>query len=289
MLWLFVLIVLVAGGGLATLYANQRKLQYFPSTAVVVPADWGLPDFSVVTVTTADGVGIDGWYAPAAAGRPTVVLFHGNAGHLGLRADKARVLRDAGFGVLLAGYRGYGGNPGQPDEPGLMADARAQLDFLVEQGVSGQRVVLYGESLGTGVAVRMATERRVGGLVLEAPYTSMTDVAAAHYPFLPVRLLLRDRYDSLSRIDRIAAPLLVVVAQRDAVVPAALSDTLFRAAPEPKYIVRLPGAGHNDMMEHGLAEVVVDFVATLARPAGRAEPVVIEQERTRGTAIIPRP
>ncbi len=286
-IWLLTAFLVAYAGICALMFIFQRNLQYVPERGVLVPADWGLGDFRTVTVTSADGVGIDLWYAPAEGlTKPTVVLFHGNGGHMGYRADKALALREAGYGVLLAGYRGYGPNDGSPTEQGLYADGRAALDFLVREGVSGQRVVLYGESLGSGVAVQLATERRAGAVILEAPFTSIPDAAAVHYPWLPVRGLIHDRYDSLSKIADIAAPLLIVHGELDRVVPIRLGRALFAKAEEPKAAAWVPGAGHNDLMDHGLMRYVTDF---LHRQSGVADRPTIEQERATGTAIVPRP
>lgn len=243
------------------MYALQRQLLYFPDKATPMPAAWGVPDMAPRRVTTADGLDIVGWYRPAAeSSRPTVVLFHGNAGHVGFRGFKARVFLDAGFGVLLAGYRGYGGNPGEPTEEGLYRDARAALDALAADGIHGPRLVLYGESLGTGVAVAMAGERPVGAVILEAPYTSIPDVGARHYPILPVKPLMKDRFDSLSRIGSITAPLLIVHGEGDTVVPVEFGRALFAAAPDRKTGAFLRHAGHNDLYAHGAADVVLDFL-----------------------------
>lgn len=238
----------------------QRDLLFRPSGQPGAPAAAAVPEMAAVTVRTADGLDITGWYAPAPAGRPTVVLYHGNAGHLAMRAFKARHFLDAGFGVWLAGYRGYAGNPGQPSEAGLYADGRAVLDHLAGLGVGNGQLVLYGESLGTGVAVQMAAERPVAAIVLEAPYTTIPDVAATLYPFLPVHLLARDRFDSLSKVVDLTAPLMVVHGERDAVVPVRLGRRLFEAAGGPKRGVFLPEPGHNDLYAWGAAGHVLAFL-----------------------------
>lgn len=288
MLWLFGLLLTYAAI-CVLLHAFQRSLVYLPDRQVAVPADAGLPDFRVVTVTTADGLGIDGWFHPPAdPAKPTIILFHGNAGHVGYRADKAAAFRQAGFGVFLAGYRGYGGNAGTPTEQGLYADARAALDWLVRQGISGQKLVLYGESLGTGVATQMAAERRVAALVLEAPFTSLTDVAAGHYPIFPVRALLKDRFDSASKIASIGTALLVVHGERDRIVPTKLGKALFERAGQPKSAAWLPAAGHNDLMRHGLAERVIGFLDGLGRPQGAGPTTLDQTGPRRGTALTPR-
>lgn len=272
----------------AGLFAIQRNLQYFPDKRIPIPAEVGLPAYRTVSVQTADGLVLSGLYAEAARpDLPTVLHFHGNAGNAGDRAEIATALHGAGYGVLLAGYRGYGGNPGRPTEQGLTTDARAWADWLVQRGISGRKLVLYGESLGTGVAVRLATERKAAGLILEAPFTSITDVAARAYPVLPVRLLLLDRFDSLSRIADIQAPLLVIHGEKDRVVPVDLGRRLFAAAPAPKTPVWLPRAGHNDLLLHGLAEHMLDWLARLDRRDG-AGPVTIDQAPRRGgTALVP--
>src|SRR5262249_12993473 len=153
-----------------------------------------------VTLATADGLALLAWYLPPPAGRPVIVYYHGNGGHLGYRHGRMARFHAAGYGALFPEYRGYGRHPGRAGEGGLYADARAALDFLAAQGIAPAHVVLFGESLGCGVAVRMASERAVGAVVLEAPYSSVADVAQSHYPFVPARLLLKDRFDAVSRI-----------------------------------------------------------------------------------------
>ena len=249
--------VLLLGG----CYALQRSLMYFPAAEVPSPAAAGVPEMAAVTLHTGDGLALVSWYAAArAAQSPTIAYFHGNAGNIADRGFKVRPFLDAGIGVLLVGYRGYGGNPGAPGEEGFFADGRAALDFLAGQGVPAERIVVFGESLGSGVAVRMASERRLGAVILEAPFTSAADAGQRAYPFLPVRLLIRDRFDSLSRIGSIGAPLLIVHGERDRVVPADHGRRLLAAAAEPKEGVFLPDAGHNDAFEHGSLTVALEFL-----------------------------
>ena len=251
----------------AALYAFQRQLLFVP--------DKSRPDVSVVTVagvreialTTEDGLGLLAWYVPPAAGRPVIVYYHGNASHIGARHGRLEYWVAAGFGVLFPEYRGYGGNPGRPTETGLYADARAALDFIAAQGVAPARIVLYGESLGTGVAVRMASERPVGALVLEAPYSSIADAAQHHYPYVPARLMIRDKFDSMASIGAVRAPLLVMLGARDVVVPARLGRALYDAAPEPKELWVAPEAGHEDLPEFGALDAARDFIRRRV-PAG---------------------
>jgi len=254
--------------GLAAVYAVvalgacalQDKLLYFPSPEQPDPARFGVPDMRPVSLGTADGLTLNAWYKP---GTPTLVYLHGNGGHIGHRGFKVRPWLDAGIGVLLVEWRGYGGNPGAPGEAGLLADGRAGLDFLAAQGIAPGRVVLYGESLGSGIAVPLAAERPVGGLVLEAPYTSVAEVGAAHYWFLPVGLLIRDRFDALAAAAKVRAPVLVVHGENDDVIPARFGRALYEALPQPKQARFIPGAGHNDLDRHGLDRIVLEFLRGL--------------------------
>lgn len=253
-------------GVLAGMAVFQRSFLYFPGVLQSTPAQSGVPDMQTVHVITEDGLTLLAWVQPPVqAAKPWVVLFHGNAGTLAGRGFKARRFLDAGYGVMLAEYRGYGGNLGSPSEAGLYMDGRAALQYLAGQGISGKQVVLYGESLGTGVAVAMAAEAAeagapVGAVLLEAPFTSTVDVAVRRFPFLPVRLLMKDRFDSLSRIHAIQAPLFIAHGARDGTVPQDLGRKLFAAAKEPKEALWLDDAEHNDLFDHGLGEAAVLFL-----------------------------
>jgi uncharacterized protein len=240
----------------------DRALLYFPDRLRPALGAVGVPAAREVRLATADGLDLLAWYLPPAEpGRPVLAYFHGNGGHIGYRAERLRRFARAGLGVLFLEYRGYGGNPGKPSEAGLYADARAGLDFLAAEGVAPDRLVLYGESLGGGVAVEMATEREIAALVLEAPFTSVAAVGRHHYPFLPVDLVLRDRFNSAAKIGAVRAPLLVLHGERDTIVPPEFGRALFAAAPEPKEAWFAPEGGHNDLREHGALEAALDFIA----------------------------
>lgn len=262
------LYLLIVGG----MYGFQRNLLYLPSRAVPNPAASGVAEMTEVTLRTADGLALRAWYAPAGETAPSLVYFCGNAGNIGDRGYKARPYLDAGLGVLLVGYRGYGGNPGSPSEEGLYADGRAALAFLADAGVAPERTVLYGESLGSGVAVQLASERTGGApfaaIVLEAPFTSVADVAASHYPFVPARWLVKDRFDSMTKIASVRAPVLVLQGEDDRVVPTRFGRRLFEAASEPKEGRWIAGASHNDVYEFGGAGVVLDFLRRRAGAPG---------------------
>jgi fermentation-respiration switch protein FrsA (DUF1100 family) len=234
---------------LLAFWAGQRRLMYFPFGAVPSIASMQVDDVEEVVFEAADGLRLSGWFFTAAeANRArTVVVFNGNGGNRVYRVALAAALRRLGMHVLLFDYRGYGGNPGSPTEQGLAMDARAARKFLIdERHIDPRTLIYFGESLGSGVAVELATEHPPAALILRSPYTSMADVGQHHYPWLPVRLLLRDRYDSLARISSIRTPLLVIAGERDSVVPAAFSRRLYEAAPQPKTFISIPGADHND-------------------------------------------
>ena len=254
-----------------SLYTFQRSILYLPSTATPSPAESGVPEMTPVTLETADGLRLMSWYRPAAEDRETIVYFHGNGGHIGYRGAKARPYLDAGYGMLLVSYRGYGGNPGSPSEDGLYEDGRATLGFLAARGVEPGHIVLYGESLGSGVAVQMALEqaqaaRPLAAVVLEAPFTSTADVGASHYPWAPVRWLMKDRFDSQSKIAGIQAPVLIVHGGRDRVVPIRFGEALYAAAAAPKDALWIPDATHHDLDAFGASAKVLQFLAALAEP-----------------------
>lgn len=248
--------VLVVGA----LYVMQRQILFVPDSRRVVPSDSEVPEARIVRTETADGLSLEGWWVAPAPGRPVILYLHGNGGSIASRDGKARDLVDRGYGLLLAGYRGYGGNPGAPSETGLIEDGRAWLRTLRGQGLEDREIVLYGESLGSGVAVALATEATVGAVVLEAPYTSIADIAASRYWFAPVRSLIRDPFDSLGRIAGLRAPVLVVHGTADRVIPVAHGERLFEAAPEPKRLVRLQGGGHTDLFDLGALGVLDAFL-----------------------------
>lgn len=247
---------------LALLFFMQRSLLFVPNRQRPDLAEAGLaPPMRAVELVTADGLRLLAWYQPPTGNPGALLLYlHGNAGHIGHRGDRVRPYLDAGFGVLLPEYRGYGGNPGQPSEAGFYSDARAALDFLAQQGVTDKRVVLYGESLGTGVAVQMALERECAALVLEAPYTSVAAVAQSRYWMFPVRRLVLDKFDSLSKIGRVRCPVFVMHGERDRIIPIRYGQELFQAAPEPKDAKWFAEGNHTNFDEFGGPAAVLDFL-----------------------------
>ena len=238
----------------------QRRLIYLPAGRPVAAPEQVLKGGSAVALHTEDGLDLTAWHAPATgpATGVTVLVLPGNAGSRIARVPLARNLTAKGFDVLLLDYRGYGGNPGSPTEDGLATDARAAHHHLVaERGVSPARLVLFGESLGAAVATRLALERPVAGLVLRSPFTSLADVGAEHYPLLPVRALIRDRFPIRDTIGEVSASVVVVAGGADEIVPAAQSRAV-AAAGRGSY-VEVPGARHNDP-DLSFGPAVVDAV-----------------------------
>lgn len=240
---LFIVVLAVAVAGL---WRFQRHLIYFPGDDVP-PVEDIVAGWSDVTLTTTDGLDLAAWYRepqpdPAT---PVVVVFPGNAGTRADRIPLGSRLAEGGFGVLLVDYRGYGGNPGNPSETGLAIDARAAVRF-VDTSAPDHPVVLLGESLGAAVAIELAVVEPPAALILRSPFTSLIDVARTHYPPGPPPFLLRDRYPSEQRIGSVATPVLVIAGSEDSIVPPAQSRQLYDLAREPKELLVVAGADHND-------------------------------------------
>jgi fermentation-respiration switch protein FrsA (DUF1100 family) len=244
----------------------QRALIYFPDRRPSPPAATVLPGARDVTLRTKDGLALGAWHVSAAAPRlgPTVLVANGNAGERSGRAPLAHALAQHGLDVLLFDYRGYGGNPGRPAEPGLALDARAARRFLIEEaGVAPERLIYFGESLGAAVVAELATEHPPAGLALRSPFVSLAAVGKKHYPFVPVAALLLDRYPVAEHVARVTAPTAVVYGTADAIVPAHQSEEVAEAAAGPTRVVAVPGADHNDPeLVHG--PQVVEAVVSLA-------------------------
>ena len=258
----------------AALFAFQRQLLYSPDPIAHVPPSHYemLAGVEEILVRTADGLELTAWYAPAPRGRPTVVLFPGNSGSLRGQRYRVRHFVDAQMGVLLVAWRGYSGNPGTPSEQGLYTDATAALDWLRTGGVTGNSIVLYGVSLGSGVATRMATEQAHAAVILEAPYTSVADVAALRFPWAPVRWLLQDHFDSLERVSAMSQPLLIMHGDSDRVIPQQLGRTLYAAATVPKAGFWPSSVGHEDLFDRGGFDAAVSFIERWVKAPMRAPP-----------------
>ena len=246
MLKLAIATVVLYCGFVALLYVAQRRLQYFPERRRTVPRAVGLPEAEEAVVDTADGERVIVWHVPPRQGQPVFLYFHGNGGSLRWRDERFRALIADGSGLVALSYRGYGGSSGRPTEAGLLADAAAAYAFAIAL-YAPDRIVLWGESLGSALAVALAAEKPVGNLVLEAPFTSVADVAARHYWFVPVRLFMKDKFRSDLRAGKVTAPVLVVHGDEDTVVPITLGERLYAMIQAPKHFVRVAGGGHSDL------------------------------------------
>jgi fermentation-respiration switch protein FrsA (DUF1100 family) len=246
-------------------FIAQRKLMYFPDPERVPPSNFGLAGVEERVLDTPDGARLIAWYGRAAPGRPTVLYLHGNAGNLGNRSERVRKYIARGLGILMLSYRGYSGSTGSPTERNNVADAKLAYEALRKDGIAADDIFLYGESLGSGIAVQVAAEKPVSGIVLDAPYTSIVDVAAGEYPYLPVRPFMLDRYETIRHLRDVKAPLLVVHGEDDEVIPVAMGRAVYAAANGPKEIATFPGAGHSDHHLHGSTEEIFRWIANLTR------------------------
>jgi fermentation-respiration switch protein FrsA (DUF1100 family) len=227
--------------------------------ARAAPAAAGFPQAVEHVLTTADGEKVIVWHVAAGPGHPVVLYFHGNGDFLAGFFGRFRDLIADGTGIVALSYRGYAGSSGQPSEQGLLRDAAAAYAFTATR-YSVDRIVAWGFSLGTGVAVALAAEQPVGKLILEAPYASISDVAASAFPIFPVRLVIRDPFHSDRRIGQVKAPLLIMHGTRDPTIPIAFGERLFALAHEPKQFVRFAGGGHNDLDGYGAMATARQFI-----------------------------
>ena len=252
----------------AILYFTQRSMMYFPDTAHTSPAQAGLPEAQEVELKAADGEYSLVWHVAPRGDRPIVLYFHGNGGALRYRVERFRKLVRDGVGLVALEYRGFGGNGGTPTEAGLTADAEAAYAFAASRYPEKQ-IVVWGESLGTAVAVTVAAEKPVGRVILEAPFTSAAAVAASRYWYMPVRLLMKDQYRSDERIGRVRAPVLILHGARDHVVAFAMGERMFALTNAPKHIVRFLDGDHEDLDAQGALHAVGRFLAgDLDKPPG---------------------
>jgi fermentation-respiration switch protein FrsA (DUF1100 family) len=257
--WFVAVVVLGYAGAVALLYFMQSDFLYPRQTARTAPdaADFAAGQEHVLD--TPDGEKIIVWHVPPKGNRPVVLFFHGNGDFLAGRVPRFRSVIADGTGLVALSYRGYGGSSGLPSESGLLADAAAAYRFTAAK-YQAKRIVVWGFSLGTGPAVAIAAKHPVGALILEAPYTSTADVAAAVMPIMPIRWLMRDQYRSDERIGKVTAPLLVMHGERDFAISIRFGERLYELANQPKRFVRFPNGGHDDLDGHGAVAAAMKFV-----------------------------
>ncbi len=257
-------------------FVLQRRLMYFPDAERASPASFNLQGVKERIIDAPDGARLISWSAPAAHGKPTILYFHGNAGNLASRSERVRRYLSRGYGVLFLSYRGYGGSTGSPSESANVADAKLAYEALIADGVAPDDIIVYGESLGSGVAVQLAAANEIGGLVLDAPYTTIVDVAAGAYPYLPVRPFMLDRYETVRFLPRVKAPLLILHGEADRVIPVEMGKAVYAAANAPKDIVTFPHAGHSDHHIYGSYDELFRWIDALMQHRMRGSDQRIE-------------
>jgi len=259
--WLVLGLVILYGAMFSYLWWFQRDLIYRPDSIRPNPIDYARLGVKEVTIQTEDGLDLLAWWFPPKRSEAPVFLYlHGNAGNLGYRAEKIGTYLSEGFGVLLLAWRGYSGNQGVPSENGLYEDGRAAYSWLKSQKIKEEKIVIYGESLGTGVAVHLAYKGMGTALILETPFSSLPEAAQSHYPFFPANWIVKDKFDSLLKIGSLEQPILIGHGKKDYVIPFRLAAKLFNAATEPKKFSVYEEAGHNNLAEFGWPSAVINFL-----------------------------
>ncbi len=258
--WLVVVVSVGYAGGLIALFLLQRSWIFpIPQAMRTAPAAAGFAEAEEHVLTSADGEKVIVWHVPARPGHAVVIYFPGNGDYLAGSVGRFRDITADGTGLVALSYRGYAGSSGQPSEAGLLRDAAAAYAFTAAR-YGADRIVVWGFSLGSGVAVALAADQPVGKLILEAPYTSIADVAASRFRLLSVRWLLRDPFHSDQRIARVSAPVLIMHGARDPTIPITMGERLFALAHQPKQFVRFPEGGHNDLANYGAIETARHFI-----------------------------
>jgi len=241
----------------------HRYFIYIPDRTRVAPREAGLLGVEEVVFKAADGTKLIAWHQPARGTKPTLLYFTGNSGNVANRAGKIRTIASDGYGVFMLNYRRYGGSGGRPTEVRVAADAVSAYDYLRGLGVAPHDIIAYGESLGTAVATRLALQRHVEALVLEAAFTSIVDVGRLMWKGFPLGLIMADQYRTIDRIGAVEAPLFMIHGGRDAIIPLNQARHVFHAATEPKNLVVVPQAGHNDLFDRGAWDKVRGFLDAL--------------------------
>ncbi|MEZ0261840.1 MAG: alpha/beta hydrolase [Alphaproteobacteria bacterium] len=250
------------------LYTFQRSFLY-PGTylpPVGTPSQEGIKGLVDLRFPTADGLEGHAWYAPARdAGKPVILFLHGNGITIKSFYPKAKIYLDKGYGAFLCEYRGFGGRPGKPTEDGLYIDADACLAALKEQGHAAPEVVYLAESLGTGIAVNLSVKNPPRALILETPYSSVVDVAKLNYGWYPVDWMLEDKFDSISRIEKVKTRILIVHGNADGVIPFGEGKRLFDKAGQPKELHAIARGGHNDLYYYGAGDIITGWLDKLVK------------------------
>ena len=254
--------------------AIQQRLLYAPDTRRTQPGEAGLADVEEREIVMRDGTRILTWWGAAKPGRPTLLYVHGNGGSFVTRSERIRKYMTHGYGVVMMTYRGFGGSAGVPSEKANVSDAKQVYDAVRAIGIPADKIVLYGESLGSGIALQVAAEKDVAGVILDAPYTSIVDLAALHYPGLPARWLMPDRYETMKVAGKVTVSTLIVHGENDDIIPVAMSADVAAALKGPVKRATFPGAGHSDHYLFGSYDTIYAWLAAQF-PSDSAGPAVI--------------
>src|SRR5882757_1602691 len=261
MKWSLIVGVACYLGFAALLYFAQRSILYpIPEKVRTSPAAAGFREAEEHILSTGDGEKLVAWHVPPHEGKPVIIFFHGNGDILAWRVPWFRQMTAEGAGLIAVSFRGYAGSSGSPTEAGLLQDAEAAYAFAIQR-YAPERIVVWGFSLGTGPAIALAANRRIGKLILEAPYTSMADAAAAAFPFVPARWFIRDQFHSDQWIANVTAPVLIMHGERDRTIPIRFGERLYELARQPKQMIRFPEGGHDDLEHFGVMDVARAFLA----------------------------
>jgi len=230
----FFLLILIYFVITVVVYFFQRKLLYHPFSPQITGKGL-IHNFETINFKTSDNFELKGWFHLKNSNKKTILFLHGNAGNLDNRIDKLNFLGNMDINFLIIAWRGYSGNPGKPSETGLYKDALGGIEWLNKKGISNDRIILYGESLGTAITTEIAQNENFAGIILEAPFTSMVDMGQKIYPIFPVKFLLKDKYESKNKIKNIKSPILVLHGRKDKIVPFYMGEKIFEIANNPKF------------------------------------------------------
>ena len=246
---------------LALIFIFQRSLMYFPVKEKISKSFYKNTKLKIIDISTSDGLILKSLYKKSETNiNKTILVFHGNAGHIGHRVSKFKPFMDKGYGLLLLEYRGYGENKGKPTKLGLYRDGEAAINYLINQKIKSKNIIVYGESLGTAIATKLSTNYSFNMTILEAPFTSVADVAQKRYWIFPAKYLVLDDFDNLRIIKKIKSPLLLLHGYKDYVINEAFGKKVFEAAPKPKKALFIQNAGHNNLFEFNLINKILNYL-----------------------------
>ena len=248
-------------------YFYQRKLLYYPLSPPTftkdISGDGLIHKFETISFETSDNLNLKGWYHFKSLEKKTILFFHGNASNLDNRIYKLNLLGNLDVNFLIIAWRGYSGNPGKPSEAGLYQDSLGALKWLNKKGISNEKIILYGESLGTAVATEIGQNKKFAGIILESPFTSMIEMGKKYYPIFPVKLLIKDKYETKKKIKNIKFPILIMHGKKDKLVPFNMGNELYNLANEPKFKYFTEKDGHMMEFDVGLKDEINNFLESL--------------------------